>query len=871
MLASIERDPGFAFTLDGQLVTVDDYLELRPEAEPLLRRLIAEGRLTIGPWQTLVDEFLVSGETIVRNLEAGWRRAEELGTPMAVGYLPDAFGHIAQMPQILRAAGVDHAVVWRGVPAAIDAHVFRWEAPDGSAVRAEYLVDGYGNAAYLLDLPDRLVESLDAFAEKVGPFFPDGDDLLAMLGTDHMAPAPDLVQRIAALNASQDRYDVRVTTLARYVERSGGPPARPVWRGEMRSAARANMLMNVTSARIDLKAAAGRAERGLERYAEPLLALWGGDWPAAALRLAWRRVLENSAHDSICGCSADSVSAQVLVRYAEAEQIGAELTRHATEAIAARVSREAVAVINPSPAERRGLVELDLRVPAEWAEVALALPDGRRIGVQETGSTPVVLHEAEVGAADVVAHLLRRLHGRELFGRRLNGFEVDAGRLTFHVDTEPDPATLDIGVLLAEVEQAAALEPRWLFRICARPRRRLLAAVPAPALGWTAVRPVEGAGQIDEPVVSAERRLDNGLVAVDVADDGTFTLTGGGVRVAGAGRLVDGGDFGDSYNYGPPRVDALVEEPESVAVELHEAGPVRARIDVTRSYAWPRGVLDGGSARSEATASVAVTQAIELRAGESFVRVRVTFENPCCDHRLRFHVPLAEPAARAAAEGQFAVVERPAVPEAGHGEVPVPTYPARGFVAAGGVAVLLDHVLEYELVDGAGGAELALTLLRSIGLISRSDHPYRDDPAGPEVPIPDAQCRGPWSVGFALFPHAGSWSEADVAAQAERYAHGLLSVPGRAADGAADAAVEGLRVEGKGVVLSSLRRRGGWLELRLVCEAPEATLARVSGGLVEARAADLLGRPGELLPLADGALELELPAWRIQTVQLRRG
>lgn len=866
MLARIERDPGFAFTLDGQLATVDDYLELRPEAEPLLRRLIAEGRLTIGPWQTLVDEFLVSGETTVRNLEAGWERAEEFGTPMAVGYLPDAFGHIAQMPQILRAAGIEHAVVWRGVPAAIDAHVFRWEAPDGSAVRAEYLVDGYGNAAHLLDVSDRPAESLDAFAAKVGPFFHDGDDLLAMYGTDHMAPAPDLVERVAQLNASQDRYFVSVTTLAQYFDGSGGPPARPVWRGEMRSAARANMLMNVTSARIDLKAAAGRAERGLERYAEPLLALWGGDWPAAPLRLAWRRVLENSAHDSICGCSADAVSAQVLVRYAEAEQIAAELTRKATEAIAARVSRGAVAVVNPSPAERHGLVELDLRVPADWAEVALALPDGRRIGVQEIARPPVVLHEAEVDAADVVTHLLRRLHGRELFGRWLNGFEVDGRRLTFHVDTEPDPATLDIGALVAEVEQAAATEPHWLFRISAHPRRRLLAAVPTPALGWTSARPVEGAGEIDRPVVPAERRLDNGLVAVDVADDGTITLTGGGVRIAGAGRLVDGGDFGDSYNHAPPRVDTLVEEPESVAVELRDAGPVRARLDVTRTYAWPRAVLDDGSARSDETATVAVTQEIELRAGEPFVRVRVAFDNSCSDHRLRFHVPLAQPAARAAAEGQFAVVERPTVPEAGHGEVPLPTYPARGFVDAGGVALLLDHVLEYELVDGT---ELALTLLRSIGLISRSDHPYRDDPAGPEVPIPDAQCRGDWSVGFALYPHAGSWNEADVAAQAERYAHGLLAVPGRAVD-AADAAVEGLRVEGEGVVLSSLRRRDDWLELRLVCEAPEATVARVSGGFVEARAADLLGRPGEPLPLEGGTLELELPAWRIQTVQLRR-
>ena len=868
MLDRIERDPRFAFTLDGQLATVDDYLELRPDAEERLRGMVAEGRLTVGPWRTLVDEFLVSGETIVRNLEAGWERAGDFGEPMPVGYLPDAFGHIAQMPQILRAAGLRHAVVWRGVPAAVDSHVFRWEAPDGSAVRAEYLVDGYGNAAYLLDDRTRLVESFDAFAAKVGPFFGD-DDLLAMYGTDHMAPARDLVERVDELNASQDRYEVRVTTLAQYFAAAGEPPAQPVWRGEMRSAARANMLMNVTSARIDLKAAAGRAERVLERYAEPLQALWGAEWPEAPLRVAWGRVIDNSAHDSICGCSADPVSAQVLVRYAEAEQIAAELTRKAVEAVAARAPRGGVAVVNPSPVERQGLVELDLLVPAEWDDVALELPDGRRVGVQETSRPSVVLDEAEVDGAELVAHLRRRLHGRELFGRWLNALEVDGRVLTFRVDTEPDPPTLDIGALVASLERLAASGERRLFRIEGQPRRTLVAAVPVSALGWTSAQPVEGAGVIDAPVVAGERRLANGLVAVEVAADGTMTLTCAGARLTGVGRLVDGGDFGDSYNYGPPKLDKLVEEPESVRVEVCESGPVRGVLEIVRTYAWPVAVVGDGSARSEETATVVVTQEVELRAGEAFVRVRISFENRSGDHRLRFHMPLAEPAGRAAAEGQFAVVERPPVPEAGHGEVPVPTYPARGFVDAGGVAVLLDHVLEYELLCVPEGPELALTLLRSIGLISRSDHPYRDDPAGPEVAIPDAQCRGDWSIGFGLYPHAGSWSEAGVTAQAERYAHDLLAVAGHAA-GAAGAAEEGLRVEGDGVVLSALRRRGDWLELRLVCEAPDAVVARVSGGFSEARTADLLGRPGEPLPLEEGALLLELPAWRIQTVQLRR-
>ena len=147
VLDRLDADPSFAFTLDGQMAIVDDYLEIRPEAEARIRERVEAGRLAIGPWQILPDEFLVSGESLVRNLEMGWRRAEELGGPMRAGYLPDMFGHVAQMPQILRRAGLADAVVWRGVPAAIDRHAFRWESPDGSAVRAEYLVDGYDNAA----------------------------------------------------------------------------------------------------------------------------------------------------------------------------------------------------------------------------------------------------------------------------------------------------------------------------------------------------------------------------------------------------------------------------------------------------------------------------------------------------------------------------------------------------------------------------------------------------------------------------------------------------------------------------------------------------------------------------------------------------
>ncbi len=871
VLDFLEADRRFRFTLDGQLATVDDYLEIRPEAEERIRALIAEGRLTVGPWQFLMDEFLVSGETIVRNLETGWRRGVELGGAMEVGYLPDMFGHIAQMPQILRRAGIRHAAVWRGVPAAIDRNAFRWTAPDGSEVTAEYLVHGYQGAAYLLAIPDRMAAKLESLDHAVRPFF-EGRPVLAMYGTDHSEPLPELADLVERVNASQGRYDLRITTLADYFRGADASDGDlPAWEGELRSGARANILMGVTSARIDLKVAAARAERLLERYAEPLQALYARDWPQRFLDLAWRRVTENSAHDSICGCSTDEVSEQVLVRYSEVEQIASGLARRAADEVAAGVPFRSVAVLNPSPRARADVVEVEFPIPDAWEDVALELPDGRRLAAQETRRNRPLLFTREFRGEEIPGAMFRRIHGRELFRRWLNGYDVErvggTPRLTFEVDDVADPLWLDVDELEREVEIAvqAAADERWQVRVRERPRRALAASVQAPALGWTAVRPVRGPGATHEPVAVDHRSIGNGLIDVRVADDGSLDVRGGGVALSGIARLVEGGDVGDSYNYAPPAADVVVETPETVATKLRETGPVRGRLDVVRSYRWPLAALPDGSARAPEELIVPVTTSVELRAGEPFARLRVSFENPSSDHRVRVHIPLARPVASSFAEGQFAVVERGLDPEGGPGEVPLPTFPARGFVDAGGATILLDHVTEYEVV---GGRELALTVLRSIGFISRNFNPYREDPAGPDVPIPAAQLRGPWTIAFALYPHEGSWHEAGVLEQAEAYQHPFMTARGTGrTEPRVDAALE---VAGDGVVLSSLRRRGAWLELRLACESPHARAAVVSSAFTEAREADLLGRPGASLPLDGGRLTLELDPWEVRTVQLRR-
>ncbi|MGH9067977.1 MAG: hypothetical protein ACRD0J_10880, partial [Acidimicrobiales bacterium] len=900
VLAMAESDPRFCFTFDGQTAAVDDYLEIRPDAEPRLRALVEAGRLAIGPFRILADELLASGESLIRNLEAGLGRAAELGGAMAAGYLPDQFGHAAQMPQILRRAGLDRAVVWRGVPASIGHHAFTWASPDGSTVRAEQMVGGYGNAAHLFDPGGDRAARLERLVSELGPWFGPGEPLLAMYGTDHSAPLAGLAQAASDLGRDGEGHEVVVATLEGYLRagdetRAGGgngasgqaagghdaaisrspdgdqtDPALPRWEGELRSGARANLLVGVTSTRIGLKAACTRAERLLERYAEPLSALHGGEWPAAFLDLAWSRVVEASNHDSVTGCGIDTVAGEVATRLDQASQLAGGVVDRVLTGLAARVQRPGLIVVNPSPTARWGLVEVDLAVPGDWAEVALVGPGGRRFPTQArdggaggggAGGGRELVHAETMDGADL-GRLWRRTHGRELFGRIVNGWAVEPGSRLCRIilGDQPDPVEVDMDRLRSELERAGAAAPGpWRVELTAPPRRRLATMVEVPALGWSAFGIAPGSGDLEamDPAAPAAaatapaaaappaaaaahparhatislpdaenrripraggnpaatipagwspvsvsdsgRAMTNGLVSVSVEEAGTLAVTGAGaqVSVGGLGRLVDGGDAGDTYNYAPPARDLLVTDPEegAVAVEATASGPVVGELTVVRTCRWPEGLDAGGTARSPATRSVAVTMRASLRAGEPFVRLALAFDNPCSDHRVRLHLPLPRPASTTSAEGQLAVVERSGPVEGGGGEVRLATHPARGWVDAGGLAVLLDHTSEYELVPGEGGGgggehggrggsqggvaptgdELALTVVRSTGWISRNTNAYRDEPAGPEMATPGAQCLGPVFASLALYPHAGSWFDAGVVEAAEAYHHQLLA------------------------------------------------------------------------------------------------
>jgi alpha-mannosidase len=397
----LDREPRFAhFHLDGQATIIDDYLAVRPEREADIRRLATEGRISVGPWYTQMDEFLVSGESLFRNLEWGLARARELGAePPVAGYLPDQFGHVGQMPQILLQAGLERAVVWRGVPSAIEGTAFAWEAPDGSRVLTEYLAFGYGLGAWMVQAEDAetLAGHLRKAVEMLSPLSA-RRRLMVPVGGDHHVPA----QKLAPLLDDAGRLagvEARIGSIGKYLEQDG-PVDLPVWRGELRSAARAHLLPGVYSNRVRQKRTRFEVEALIERYAEPLAALVSGSsWPEEELREAWRLLLWDGAHDSVCGCSIDEVARDVDARYAAARSIAQRIVDRSLHALAGRVRTAGRLRFNPSAFERDGVPGMGWAILQD-GERPEELPVGLRVyagRIQVAGITIRLVDDEDVG------------------------------------------------------------------------------------------------------------------------------------------------------------------------------------------------------------------------------------------------------------------------------------------------------------------------------------------------------------------------------------------------------------------------------------------------------------------------------------------
>ncbi len=863
VLEVLEHDPSFShFHLDGQVALVDDYLAARPSHGARLASLAADGRLAVGPWYCLMDEFCVSAETVLRNLELGVARARQIGGLCEVGYLPDMFGHLTQMPQILASAGFGHAVVWRGVGAEVSATAFRWRSPDGSEVRCEYLPAGYAVGAYLPDASGSLVERAADYESQIGEFLKADQTLLLMCGGDHHPILGHLPESLARANDSQDAYRFELTDLKSYLGQADSEDLGVV-AGELRDNIRAPLLPGVLSTRVDIKQACAEAEMALEKLAEPLAVLWlpQSHWPDS-LEGAWFDMVRNSAHDSVCGCSADPVARAVLARYDSAAAVAGTAVSAALAVAGVATATPGVMVVNPSSFTRSGLVELTLpgSEPPDGAQV-LSACDGATVQRIATGrDLATVLDDLTasgwlgVDAPIVDAGVTQMLGG--------TGVDVwlrtDAAAI-------PEPRVAGRFAAVWAKAGAAKGDP-LLLRVTRAASVRVLARVRDVAgYGWAILEACQEtpSGSSTRVDVTRDERgvtVDNGLLEARI-DLATGELTLGGI--SGLNAISEEFDAGDGYNFAPLPTSPGRCEPYEVDVEVTETGPLRGRVRVSRSYSWgsapshadPGSEPDADLDNRSAGRSVKVISEIELRCDEKVVRVTTTFDNTVRNHRVRVLFPLSGPVASTVAECAFATVERVHSPKdlgvPPRVEAPPVTFPSRRFVTAGRLTVLHRGLLEYGLSDDA--RVLALTLLRGTGLLARAGVSTRPVIAGPPVRVEGAQLLGKRTFEYALAPDCE-----DPFKTADSLWSPLIALQ---ASGGGTLADRGSRLEIQGGVVSSLRRVQGRVEVRVFNPSGSPVTVKVpgrSGQLVE-----LSGRT-----VADWSETFDLGAWRFATARL---
>jgi mannosylglycerate hydrolase len=853
LIEVLEATPDLVFVLDGQVVMLEDYLEIRPGQRSRLKALGAAGRLRLGPWYVQPDEFHVSGEALVRNLLIGCRVAGEFGGAMREGYLPDTFGHVHQLPQILRGFGIETFYAMRGFGASAEeaGDEFWWEALDGSRVRAMWLRESYSNAAVLAPDPDRMslhhaalvrYDTLHELLDRLAARSPTGV-LVLLNGGDHMriqAGAADLVR---ALDASVDA-SVHLGGLEEVhalLRQRGSPQA--VLRGEQRHGLRHDVFDGIGSTRTPLKAHHERTAAlvaGLAERLDALATLVDGRGNTDALHHAWRELIKNHAHDSICGCSVDPVHDEMHTRLAKIEQLASCVADDALARIAAATAPATasgglpVVAVNPSPFPRSGAVE------------ASVVPDlDAPLGVRQFGWR-------QGAGVDWTRYRLLDESGRQV---------------PFTVRPAEGVSVVDV---LNRRKEVRTDHLRFVAR-------------DVPALGvaqYRLVRDHHTAGVDDQR--GGHARPANDVLEAEFAPDGTLSLTHlpTGRTFAGLLELLDGGDAGDEYGFGPLPDDVPVSSRDCrwIIDRRGDDGMV-----ATTTLRLPRGLRPDRRARSDDLVDVPVSLAVRIDPFAEHVEVRVTTDNRAMDHRMRLRFDTGVHATESLAESAFGIMRRPVdgtEQTDGWHERPSGVHALRRFVAVaddtGGLQVLTEGLHEYAL-DADG--RLDVTLLRAVGWLSRTDHPRRAHKIGPQLETPGAQCLGEHTFRIALRPFGPGEGPGALYRAAERFcvplrAHVVQTNPQRMSH--AGATPLGLQIDPAAVVLSAVKvaeDRDG-VVVRIFNSDDEPRVASLTSRtvIVAARLCDLEERNAVPLELAgDGSVRIPLAAGGIATVRIQTG
>lgn len=870
ILDVLEADNSFnVFVLDGQTSVIEDYLELRPDGKERLRRLIAAEKLVIGPWFTMPDMFLPDGESLIRNLARGHADCMEFGAAYPnTGYVPDSFGHIEQLPQILRGVGIDNFVFSRGRPVALSTAAghkreFIWEAPDGSRVIGWPLAQGYTSGRFLPNpseadaLVARVREAIQAHA---GSHLP--DVVLIPHGIDHCWLQLDIPEILDALPKLMPdvtfHHGSLEDALTAWKEQAPTDDAMDVYRGQLRGRLWHRELHGTLSSRIDNKLMNDLASAHIENLAEPLDAVAAsfGKPPADVfLRKAWRLLFHNHAHDSICGCSQDRVHDDVNRRFREAIELGIDVADSALDYLnnAARQTHKPTAI------------------------VYAGLQGGDRV-------------------VDLVVRQVQPPTGEECF--------EDENGVCYPVQFDT------VNRMRVHHTNGSVRYSEW--RGCVR-----IADLEPGEVRRLALRSTGNPG-VENPVHVSGRTLENGLLHVSVNDDGTLDLANlsCGTAVPHTHWFAQEADLGGGYHFAPLDGDERREtRGRPATIEVLETGPIRGRLRIRTQLDVPA-AFDRLTKQRGGEAVIGITCEVTLEAGSELLQVHTQIENGAGNQRVRLVLPSGMTTQTVAADASFAVHDNS--PDAWPSEPSQNYHPMRTFVSiaedGAGFSFLGRGLHEYEIVPTETGTNIEVTLLRSVDFVLLAG----------TWKTPEAQLHRTLTYDYALSLHPGDWRAAAIPAKAQALRcgpiaeiHGDFGNPkeqelhatigfyietdsgelpvdtNRSAWKHYNAARDGWRrveperfvsteiparivpfsVDGKDIVCSAFKRardgQGSILRFWSYAETEQVVTVRADDSTSSITRTNLLEETAPDAPSARGALELTVRPFEIVTVALR--
>ena len=832
------------FFFDGQTIVLEDITEIRPDLKERLTEQIRKGRLKVGPWYLMPDELLISGESMIRNLLRGRRLAKEFGTaPWPVGYVPDIFGHIAQLPQIMRGFGIGTIVAWRGFEDDLAPYA-RWAAPDGSVCNlVRHPLSGYGEFTALPKESKAVFqESFLRWMERAKEIC--GEEIVLTDAHDHSdidSRAPELLDAIRELYPDAEIRWTDFTDIDAF-----STPDLPVIRGEQIhtcKGVRCNgiQIPYTLSSRVDLKSANDRLQNRLELEMEPMAVFLGERFTEnlrGMLDLAWKKCLQNQPHDSICGCSIDAVHEIMHSRTMEAEQIcdflrdalirqdRTDLTGQETGGCCeAGDGRCTLRVFNSLPWRRKEILPLTIHF---------------------TGTYPATFAESRSTEA---------LNAFRLFdaaGREIPYVVTDIRRNVRTALWKQNYRTFDLYTVTAEVELAPS--------------------------GWTTFHlepsgsPVRRYGSLR----IARHQAENDFLRLTVHSDGTFDVLDkhSGRTFAGLNDFLIDRETGDGWGHVRPLCNEEIIHSVSAQTAVTEDNLLRTTFEITRDYEVPEEVLFSGTvnafygstALSAHRKRLRIVTSVTLDRISSGLKLHTRIENNIKDCRLRLRIPTGIKG-RYFAGQTFTVLERAPGREKGdltsdYREAETIEKNFNGFAGkrddAGGIALLSSYGLHE--ISGSESGELLITLFRAFRRTVMSE----GEPAGELQKILN------YDYTFRFF-HSESIPELYRELQNSRTAPVVYTLASETIHEIAEH--PGLELSG-GLTFSALKPadhadRAALLRLVNLSEKTEQAFVRLSRTAC-IRNCDLAEEPGSVIAEKTEECRMELPPGKIGSFLLFR-